>query len=199
MLTFAPMFIRKVDRFYRKQDGTLAAYDYYHLTKSYRDAKGKKHNRRVLGMGRLEEFTEHEREELADMLTVMIEKGQCVMHEDRHLYEKAMELYAEYRESKYARENDPVLIAEAEKKREAMRDAIAINISSLTQYEARSIDCENLCHSTLRMLKIREYLTMRGWECTDIDIALMQIIARAIYPYSEFKTVHSCLTVTPRL
>ena len=35
------MFIRKVDRFYRKQDGTVVAYDYYHLTKSYCDAKGK--------------------------------------------------------------------------------------------------------------------------------------------------------------
>ena len=88
----------------------MAAYDYYHLTKSYRDAKGKKHNRCVLGMGRLEEFTRGEREELADMLTVMIEKGQCVMHENIQLYEKAIELYAKYRESKYARENDPILI-----------------------------------------------------------------------------------------
>lgn len=112
------------------------------------------------------------------------------MHENRQLYEKAIELYAKYRESKYAQENDPILIAEAErKKREAMRDAITIKISSLTQHEARSIGCENLCHSTLRMLKIREYLTMRGWERMDIDIALMQIIARAIYPYSELKTV----------
>lgn len=184
------MFIRKVDRFYRKQDGTVAAYDYYYLTKSYRDAKGKKHNRCVLGMGRLEDFTKRERDELADMLTVMIEKGDYIMHENSKVYDKAMELYAEYRESKYAQENGPLLIAEAErKKREAMRDAITIKISSLTQHEARTIGCENLCHSTLRMLKIREYLTMRGWERFDIDIALMQIIARAIYPYSELKTV----------
>ena len=184
------MFIRKVDRFYRKQDGTVAAYDYYYLTKSYRDAKGKKHNRCVLGMGRLEDLTKRERDELADMLTVMIEKGDYIMHENSKVYDKAMELYAEYRESKYAQENGPLLIAEAErKKREAMRDAITIKISSLTQHEARTIGCENLCHSTLRMLKIREYLTMRGWERFDIDIALMQIIARAIYPYSELKTV----------
>ena len=184
------MFIRKVDRFYRKQDGTVAAYDYYYLTKSYRDAKGKKHNRCVLGMGRLEDFTKRERDELADMLTVMIEKGDYIMHENSKVYDKAMELYAEYRESKYAQENGPLLIAEAErKKREAMRDAITIKISSLTQHEARTIGCENLCNSTLRMLKIREYLTMRGWERFDIDIALMQIIARAIYPYSELKTV----------
>lgn len=184
------MFIRKVDRFYRKQDGTVATYDYYHLTKSYRDAKGKKHNRCVLGLGRLEEFTRTERNELAGMLTAMIKNGQYIMHENSKVHEKAIELYAEYRESRYALENDPVLIAEAErKKREAMHDAITVRLGSLTQHEARSVGCENLCRSTLRMLKIREYLTMRDWERTDTDIALMQIIARAVYPYSELKTV----------
>lgn len=184
------MFIEKAKSFHEKKDGTIEKYEYYRLRKSYRDANDDTHHRTVLSLGRLDGFTNLERNELADILTVMIEKGQCVMHENRQLYEKAIELYAKYRESKYARENDPILIAEAErKKREAMRDAITIKISSLTQHEARSIGCENLCHSTLRMLKIREYLTMRGWERMDIDIALMQIIARAIYPYSELKTV----------
>lgn len=188
--TFAPMFIEKAKSFHEKKDGTIEKYEYYRLRKSYRDANDDTHHRTVLSLGRLDGFTNLERNELADILTVMIEKGQCVMHENRQLYEKAIELYAKYRESKYAQENDPILIAEAErKKREAMRDAITIKISSLTQHEARSIGCENLCHSTLRMLKIREYLTMRGWERMDIDIALMQIIARAIYPYSELKTV----------
>ena len=164
--------------------------DYYRLTKSYRDAKGVKHSRSVLCMGTLDGFTARERDELADLLTIMIEKGEYMMHENRQLQEKAMELYTKYRESKYARENDPILIAESErKKREMMRDAVTIKLSSLTQHEARAIGCENLCNSTLRMLKIREYLTMRGWDRFDIDVALMQIIARAIYPYSELKTV----------
>ena len=184
------MFIEKAKRLYERKDGSIEKYEYYRLRNTYRDSKGDTRHRTVLSLGRLEDFTKRERNELADLLTVMIEKGQYVMHENRKVYEKAMELYAEYRESKYAKENDPILIAEAErKKREAMRDAITIKISSLTQHEARTIGCENLCHSTLRMLKIREYLTMRGWERMDIDIALMQIIARAIYPYSELKTV----------
>lgn len=45
------------------------------------------------------------------------------------------------------------------------------------------------CNSTMRMLDIRKYLTSRGWKRDHINFALMQIIARAIYPYSELKTV----------
>ena len=45
------------------------------------------------------------------------------------------------------------------------------------------------CNSTMRMLDIRKYLTSRGWKRDQINFALMQIIARAIYPYSELKTV----------
>ena len=39
------------------------------------------------------------------------------------------------------------------------------------------------------MLDISKYLTSRGWKRDQINFALMQIIARAIYPYSELKTV----------
>lgn len=190
MHTFAPMFVTKAKKFYQKQDGTITVTEYYRLTKSYRDAKGVKHNRSVLCMGTLDGFTARERDELADLLTSMIEKGQYLIHENKQLLETAVELYTKYRESKYAKENDPILIAEAErKKREWLRDAVTIKLSSLTQHEARAIGCENLCHSTMRMLKIREYLTMRGWSRFDIDVAMMQVIARAIYPYSELKTV----------
>ena len=41
----------------------------------------------------------------------------------------------------------------------------------------------------MRMLDISKYLTSRGWKRDQINFALMQIIARAIYPYSELKTV----------
>ena len=44
-------------------------------------------------------------------------------------------------------------------------------------------------NSTMRMLDICKYLTSRGWKRDHINFALMQIIARAIYPYSELKTV----------
>ncbi len=184
------MYITKAKKFRQLADGSIEAYDYYRLTKKYRDCKGIPRSRSVLCLGTLDGFTKAERNELADMLTVMIEEGQSVMCFNPALYEKAMELYVKYRGSKWAQENDPVLIKEAARKeRERLRDCVTIRLDSLTQQQARTIGPEAICRSTACMLKIREFLNSRRWSREEVDLALMQIIARAIYPFSELKTV----------
>ena len=176
---------------YRDQgDGTAIAYDYYRLTKSYIDKDGKTKHRSALCLGEFPGFDKDERNRLASMLTTMIEDGQSVMCDNKKLYEEAMSQYVKYHGSKYAQENDPRLIAERKAREEEERKkAVAVKLETLTQHEARIIACENLCNSTMRMLDIRKYLTSRGWKHDQINFALMQIIARAIYPYSELKTV----------
>ena len=187
------MYISKAKKYRQLEDGSIVAYDYYRLTKKYRDGKGNPRSRSVLCLGTLEGFTKAERNELADMLTVMIEQGQSVMSFNPALYEKAMELYVKYRESKWALENDPVLREEgARKERERMKDMVTIRLDSLTQRRARTIGPEAICRSTACVLGIREFLNSKGWSREDVDLALMQIIARAIYPFSELKTVR-CL------
>ena len=187
------MYISKAKKYKQLEDGSIVAYDYYRLTKKYRDGKGNPRSRSVLCLGTLEGFTKAERNELADMLTVMIEQGQSVMSFNPALYEKAMELYVKYRESKWALENDPVLREEAARKeRERMKDMVTIRLDSLTQRRARTIGPEAICRSMACVLGIREFLNSKGWSREDVDLALMQIIARAIYPFSELKTVR-CL------
>ena len=184
------MYISKAKKYRDQGDGTAIAYDYYRLTKSYIDKNGKTKHRSVLCLGELPGFDKDERNRLAAMLTTMIEDGQSVMCDNRKLYEEAMSQYVKYRGSKYAQENDPRLIAERKAREEEERKkAVAVKLETLTQHEARIIGCENLCNSTMRMLDIRKYLTSRGWKRDQINFALMQIIARAIYPYSELKTV----------
>lgn len=184
------MYISKAKKYRDQGDGTAIAYDYYRLTKSYIDKDGKTKHRSVLCLGELPGFDKDERNRLAAMLTTMIEDGQSVMCDNRKLYEEAMSQYVKYRGSKYAQENAPRLIAERKAREEEERKkAIAVKLETLTQHEARIIGCENLCNSTMRMLDIRKYLTSRGWKRDQINFALMQIIARAIYPYSELKTV----------
>lgn len=184
------MYISKAKKYKDQGDGTAKAYDYYRLTKSYIDADGRTKHRSVLCLGELEGLTKEERDELADMLTIMIEQGQSVICEKKNLYELSMRMYVKYRESRYAQENDPRLIAERKATEEEMRrQAVAVKINTLTQHEARTIGSENLCNSTLGLLGIRQYLNARGWTRNEIDMALMQIIARAIYPYSELKSV----------
>ena len=184
------MYISKAKKYRDRGDGTAIAYDYYRLTKSYTDKEGKTKHRSVLCLGELPGFDKDERNELASMLTTMIEDGQSVMCDNRKLYEEAMSQYVKYRANRYARENDPRLIAERKAREEEERKkAVAVRLDTLTQHEARAIGSENLCNSTVRMLGIREYLMHRGWTAGQTNLALMQIIARAIYPYSELKTV----------
>ena len=176
--------------FTKQEDGTYLGHDAYRLTKSYRDSDGKERKTHVLYLGRLEGLTRQDRKELAWMLTEMIENRQSVMSENTALYEMAMDFYLKYRQTKWAQEDDPVLKAEAERKeRERRRDLVTVRLSSLVQKEARSIGPEAVCRSTEAMLGIRQFLNSKGWPRVEVDLALMQIIARAVYPFSELKTV----------
>ena len=185
------MYISKAKKYRDQGDGTAIAYDYYRLTKSYIDKDGKTKHRSALCLGELPGFDKDERNRLASMLTTMIEDGQSVMCDNKKkLYEEAMSQYVKYHGSKYAQENDPRLIAERKAcEEEERKKAVTIKLETHTQHEARIIGYKNLCNSTMHMLDIRKYLTSRGWKHDQINFALMQIIARAIYPYSELKTV----------
>jgi transposase len=183
------MYITKGRKYHKQSDGRYTAYDYFRLTRKRYDASGKERAEHFC-LGQLEGLTKSERDELADMLTVMIERGERRLSFSASLNELAMEFYLKYRESRPAAEFDPVLRAEAERREaERRRDLVTIRLSSLVQKQARTIGPEAVCRSTLSMLKVREFLNSRGWSREQVDLALMQIIARAIYPYSELKTV----------
>ena len=183
------MYITKSRKYHKQADGSYTAYDYFRLTRKRYDASGKEKTEHFC-LGQLEGLTKSERNELADMLTVMIERGERPLSFNATLNELAMDFYLKYRERRPAAEFDAVLRVEAERKEaERRRDLVTVRLSSLVQKQVRTIGPEAVCRSTLNMLKIREFLSSRGWSREQVDLALMQIIARAIYPYSELKTV----------
>ena len=186
------MFITKARKYHKDTDGKYVAYDYFRLTRKRYDRHGRQQVDHFC-LGRLEGLAKRDRDELADMLTVMIEHGRRAMSFNPVLYEMAMEFYVKYRETHPAEDYDPVLRAEAERKEASRRrDLVTISIKSMVQKEARTIGPEAICRSTVQMLKIREFLSSKGWSREQADLALMQIVARAIYPFSELKTVR-CL------
>ena len=186
------MFITKARKYHKDTDGKFVAYDYFRLTRKRYDRHGRQQVDHFC-LGRLEGLAKRDRDELADMLTLMIEHGRRAMSFNPVLYEMAMEFYVKYRETHPAEDYDPVLRAEAERKEaERRRDLVTISIKSMVQKEARTLGPEAICRSTVQMLKIREFLSSKGWSREQADLALMQIIARAIYPFSELKTVR-CL------
>ena len=169
----------------------MVPYTYYRLCESYREADGKVKQRTVLGLGELLDFpTEADRKELADLLTSLINEGTGKLCDKPRLYEAALGFYGKWlEEKKEAQERADKLAKEARRKAEEAREIkVSIKLKSLHPEMARAVGAEHVCHTTLQRLGIQSFLESRGWSKEKIDVALMQIIARAVYPYSEFKT-----------
>lgn len=63
-----------------------------------------------------------------------------------------------------------------------------IDFDSIRNKDAKEIGAEWLCYQSLEQLKIAKKLASIGWEEEQIQLALTQIISRAIYPFSENRT-----------
>ena len=187
------MFI-KPSKKWRNPDGDqsiMVPYTYYRLCESYREADGKVKQRTVLGLGELQEFpTEADRKELANLLTTMINEGTGKLCDNPRLYEAALGFYGKWLDEKReAQERADKLAEEARRKAEEAKEIkVSIKLKSLHPEMARAVGAEHVCHTTLQRLGIQSFLKGLGWSKEKIDIALMQVIARAVYPYSEFKT-----------
>jgi len=69
------------------------------------------------------------------------------------------------------------------------RDIVTICLGKVTNHEPRVIGPEVICRSTANRLGLMEFLLSNGFDRQEAELAVMQIIARAIYPYSEYRTV----------
>lgn len=181
----------------RDDDNLFIGYNYYRLSEAYRDRNGRPRNRVVMGLGELSGFSKEERNGLADLLTAMIECGEMALCSNSKVQDAALRYYNEYLENR----RKALLAAEAEEKlREAarleaerrLRETVPVKLSSLRQTTARHVGAENVCLDTIRKLGIRPFLLSHGFNGKQADTAVMQIIARAIYPGSELRTVR-CL------
>lgn len=170
----------------------MVPYTYYRLCESYRDESGKTKQRTILGLGELPECDgEESRSELAGLLTEMIETGECRICDNPRLYEAALRLYGKWLDEKAAEKaRADALAAEALRKAEAAKEVkVSIKLKSLHPELARSVGAEHICLSTVKKLGLEAFLRSRGWKGSDISLALLQIVARAVYPCSEYRTV----------
>lgn len=165
----------------------------YYLCESYRDVSGKACKRTVLNIGELEGFSEAQIHELGKMLTEMIKTGQTVFGNSKETTELALRLYNKYRDKEKPAKtaSEELAMAAEEQKEEDLRNQCWMNvdINSLRITKPRQIGAEHVCAHTAALLGIKDFLAAKGWSREERNIATLQIIARAIYPYSEHKTV----------
>lgn len=171
----------------------MIPYISYYLCESYRDVSGKACKRTVLNIGELEGFSEAQIHELWKMLTEMIKTGQTVFGNSKETTELALRLYNKYRDKEKPAKtaSEELAMAAEEQKEEDLRNQCWMNvdINSLRITKPRQIGAEHVCAHTAALLGIKDFLAAKGWSREERNIATLQIIARAIYPYSEHKTV----------
>lgn len=63
-----------------------------------------------------------------------------------------------------------------------------VDIDTLKNKDAREIGAEWMCFQGLEQLQLKEKLIALGWEEEAIQLALTQVISRAVYPFSENRT-----------
>ncbi len=190
VVTFAVVFISKIPKYRQRWDGTIEKYDYYRLSENWRDADGKIRKRTVVNLGELTGYTKAGRKELGVLLEEMITAGSCRMSDDATVYDDAVKFYARWREL-HPKDSSGVLPdSSLEQALDTQRrDVVTICLSKVTNHEPRVIGPEAICRSTANRLGLMEFLLSNGFDRQEAELAVMQIIARAIYPYSEYRTV----------
>lgn len=120
---------------------------------------------------------------MCHVLNDMVANGPSLPLNDTPVICKAREVYGQLAEKG--------LLGDAGKIEEKNRrqQAAALVEESLKNVRPRQAGAEFVCLDALKRLKLRDYLYSQGWDKDKINLAMIQIAARAIYPYSEHKTV----------
>ena len=188
--TFAAVFISRIPKYRQRPDGTIEKYDYYRLSENWRDADGKIRKRTVVSLGELSGYTKAGRKELGALLEEMILSGSSRMSDDAGIYDDAVKFYAHWRDLHPKASSGVQPGSKLEQALDSRRrDIVTICLSKVTNHAPRVIGPEVICRSTANRLGLMEFLLSNGFDRQEAELAVMQIIARAIYPYSEYRTV----------
>lgn len=176
--------------------GKMLPYRYYRLCESYRDGNtGKPRQRVVMGIGELRGMdSDEDIQELARLLTSLIDKGEYVFSDRPAVYEKALELYNRYRCQKLdeeQRDQMSTLLKQQcdSKEKERIQDLVVVKWNSLKTMNARSVGAEHVCKAIAEELGIESAMIRAGLSKEQARLATLQTVARTIYPASELKTV----------
>lgn len=181
------MFIKGVQK---HKAGTNDNPIYFRLCESYRDSLGKTRQRMIMALGYMEDLPRwSDKQELCRCLNDMVLRHQHAICDNPQIARLANYFYQKLiTNGKIAqiRDNEAAWLKEEERRKQ---EEITIKLATLTNISPKEIGAEHVALSCLNRLKIEEFLSRKGWNPFDIQLAKAQIAARCIYPCSEYKTV----------
>ncbi len=151
---------------------------YYRLVESYRNVGGRVCHRTILNIGFIEDdYTAEQLNLTSRLLTARYEQKQGLFE----ITDEAVKNLAERLWERIVREKRLDLT-------EYAADSRHINAETMRHSNVREIGAEWLCHQTVEELDIARVLNGAGFSEEQVQLALTQIISRAVYPASELKT-----------
>lgn len=167
---------------------TSKRYVYYRLCESYRIGTKTRH-RTILSLGLLEELPlAQERKQLADAIEHLLRGDQKTLFGlslPEHVEKLARKFYLQI---KQLQAKASPLTGNVIDDNTYPPTFERVDLDSLTTEDVREIGAEWLCKQTLEELGIGTFLTDLGWSKEAVDLALIHITSRAVYPASENKT-----------
>ena len=155
---------------------------YYRLVESYRNAENRICHRTMLAVGFLDEVNAAQLNKIQKGLNLRVEGLDNTL---------------------FPEEPDPVVISCIERFYQQMinekridilpkggknKDWHTIDMNSLRNKDVREVGAEWLCYQAICQLKIDRFLESKGWDNEKIALAMTDLISRAVYPASEYKT-----------
>lgn len=164
---------------FRRNPETGKMESYYRLVESFRDQNDIVRNRTIVTAGFIDHLTAEELNYIQKKLTKKLNGKNSLFEDDfqEHLWEYIDELY-----SKILKSN------KIDNSHSSQKDIHSVDLNTLKHTEARELGGEWMSLQTLKQLKIDQFLLDKNWPEEQVQLALTQIISRAVYPASENRT-----------
>ena len=165
---------------------TAIQYKYLRLCESYRIGNKTRH-RSIITLGVVPQLdTREKQKDFADRLEQLLTGSTLIFFNplSKEIEALAQKFYKKIKEQKMVSSNQSQNTDEQTQE----KDFDTIDLNSVETEEVKEVGSEWLCYQAIEQLGIRKFLEQEGWRKDEIDIALIHLISKAVYPASEHKT-----------
>ena len=174
LLALLPMYLKVSFRHYPAISDIAA---YYRLVESYRNESDTVCHKTLLNIGFWPDATREQKDKVVDHLNEKYKN-------ELALFEQTDELVVAW-VNKFWNE----MIANKTIDRKTMEEKHRlVKVATIKHKEAREIGTEWICANTWNQLQLTELFERLGWSEEKIQLAMTQVISRAVYPGSELAT-----------
>jgi hypothetical protein len=150
---------------------------YYRIVESYRNIHDRVCHRTLLNIG----FIEYDKDLLPKIQIILNDKQKNAPNLFKEENTEALAIAMSYW-------NQMVEKGKVDADVNAKKLDRQVNIDTIKHKNVREVGAEWLCYQAVEQLGIGEKLVGLGWSEEQVQLALTQIVCRAVYPFSELRT-----------